>query len=70
MTDLQGTLNEPAGGGLAAFSGYTLTDPCVLCTDRRRFGDPEWGNLGPDFMRRNLEACCRLLGVAMPEMME
>ena len=67
VTDLQGTKAEP---GLPwadpAQPGYTLTDPGVLCVDRSRFGDAEYGNLGPEFMKRNLERCCRLLGVPVP----
>ena len=70
VTDLQGTKAEPSPPGPAwadpARPGYTLTDPCVLCTNRARFGDAEYGNLGPEFMARNLERCCRLLGVPVP----
>jgi hypothetical protein len=67
VTDLQGTKNE---SGLPwadpEHPGYTLTDPGVLCTDRLRFGGAAKGNLGPEFMLRNLERCCRLLGVPVP----
>lgn len=65
VTDFQGTLNEP-GEPPFGCKGYTLTDPCALCVNRRRFGDAEYGNLGPDFIQRNMEACCRLLGVPVP----
>jgi Alpha-kinase family len=70
VTDLQGTKAEPSPPGPVwkdpKQPGYTLTDPCVLCVDRARFGDAEFGNLGPDFMQRNLDRCCRLLRVTAP----